>query len=214
MKKNVKLSSSNKKKSKQLIIIGVIIFGALALAGLLYVINKDNIAIVVTEPVAKQIEDTVPAVKEDSAVSSNIKSQNDMLVYLIEEEKLAHDVYSVMFQKYGAQVFGNILDSEQTHQGKVLSLLQSRGIADPRNNAVGQFNDVSLQSLYDELIARGNTSTEEAYRVGVVIEETDIADITKQLATATESDIVTTLEALRKGSESHLRAFNRQLGKF
>jgi hypothetical protein len=42
----------------------------------------------------------------------------------------------------------------------------------------------------------------------------DIADITTQLATATDSDIVATLERLRTGSENHLRAFNRQLSRY
>lgn len=54
----------------------------------------------------------------------------------------------------------------------------------------------------------------EAYKVGVAMEEKDTADITKQLATARDNDVVSALEALRTGSENHLRAFNRQLGKY
>ena len=64
------------------------------------------------------------------------------------------------------------------------------------------------------MIAQGKQSVTEAYRVGVAIEEKDIEDITDQLATATDSDIVVTLESLRSGSENHLRAFNRQLGNY
>jgi hypothetical protein len=68
-----------------------------------------------------------------------------------------------------------------------------------------------LQNFYTELVARGMQSETEAFKAGVRIEETDIADITQQLATTTEQDVNDTLEDLRRGSENHLRAFNRQL---
>jgi len=76
------------------------------------------------------------------------------------------------------------------------------------------FSNPELQALYDQLVAQGKQSTFAAYKVGVAIEEKDIADITTQLATATDSDIVATLERLRTGSENHLRAFNRQLSRY
>lgn len=148
------------------------------------------------------------------AVTANKQSQDELLLYLIEEEKLAHDVYTVMYEQYGANVFGNIFKSEQNHQGQVLTLLQARNIADPRSSERGVFSNPELQALYDQLITQGKQSTAEAYKVGVAIEEKDIADITTQLATATDSDIVATLERLRTGSENHLRAFNRQLSRY
>lgn len=140
-------------------------------------------------------------------------SQNDMLIYLIEEEKLAHDVYTVMYQKYGSNVFNNIAKSETNHQARVLSLLSARGLEDPRKTSVGSFQNQDLQQLYNKLIEQGNQSVNEAYKVAVAIEELDIADIDKQLTTATDSDIITTLNSLKKASQSHLKAFNRQLLK-
>lgn len=133
------------------------------------------------------------------------------LLYLIEEEKLAHDVYTVMYQKYGARVFGNILESESTHQSRVLTLLQARSIADPRSTEIGVFKNQELQALYNQLIEQGNKNETEGFKVGVIIEEKDIKDISTQLATTTEQDVIDALESLRKGSENHLRAFNRQL---
>jgi len=160
---------------------------------------------------------TAPILPEqivEDAVATNNTSQEDQLLYLIEEEKLAHDVYTKMYELYGARVFGNILKSEESHQGKVLSVLNARSIADPRSSELGVFINSDLQTLYNELIAKGTQSAEEAYKVGVIIEEKDIADITNQLATATDADIVQTLETLRSGSENHLRAFNRQISKY
>jgi hypothetical protein len=148
------------------------------------------------------------AIEPGPATPSSTETQ---LVYLIEEEKLAHDVYTKMYELWGANVFGNILESEATHQSRVLELLQARSIADPRSSEIGVFKNAELQKLYNDLIAQGSQSAGEAFKVGVAIEEKDIADITVQLATAKDSDVVSTLEALRRGSENHLRAFNRQL---
>jgi hypothetical protein len=116
-----------------------------------------------------------------------------------------------MYQTYGANVFGSILQSESTHQDRVLALLQARNIADPRSSVVGVFVNQDLQALYDQLVQQGNRSVTEAYNVGMIIEEKDIADISTQLSTTTDDDVIATLESLRSASENHLRAFNRQL---
>ena len=137
-------------------------------------------------------------------------STEDQLLYLIEEEKLAFDVYTAMYQKYDARVFGNILKSEATHQERVLALLQSRNLSDPRSTEAGVFNNSELQSLYDQLIERGNKSLQDAHAVGVTIEEMDIADLSDQLKTTSDQEVATTLEALLASSESHLAAFSRQ----
>lgn len=74
------------------------------------------------------------------------------LVYLIEEEKLAHDVYVTLGDTWGSNVFANIAGSETTHQELVLPLLDERGITDPRSTEVGVFTDPALQELFDELV--------------------------------------------------------------
>jgi hypothetical protein len=135
------------------------------------------------------------------------------LTYLIEEEKLAHDVYQAMFDIWGSRVFGNILNSEESHQSQVLAVMATRDIADPRSSQPGVFKNAELQKLYDELIAKGSKSAVDAYEVGVAIEVLDIDDLTKMLATAKDADVIAMMENLRKGSENHLRAFNNQLNK-
>jgi hypothetical protein len=37
-----------------------------------------------------------------------------------EEEKLAHDVYMTLYEKWGQQIFKNIAASEETHTNAVL----------------------------------------------------------------------------------------------
>ena len=197
----------------------IVLLGALAgIVGLGIVTSiQANNDKVITTPLSVKDEIQQPSSIEnvDEGATENataIKSLTEtQLLYLIEEEKLAHDVYTVMYEKYGARVFGNILESESTHQSRVLTLLQAREIKDPRASEIGVFNNQELQALYDTLIKQGNESAVEAYNVGVAIEEKDIADISTQLATASDQDVIGTLEALRNGSENHLRAFNRQL---
>lgn len=210
-----KIRRHNNKKETLSTTMILLVAGIAALGLLIFLVNRDS-ADTTTQEVTSTISDVsiLPDDTDEDAVKQNLKSQDDMLLYLIEEEKLAHDVYTVMYQLYGAKVFGNILNSEETHQGRVLTLLEGRNIDDPRSTELGVFINSDLQNLYDSLVAQGKQSEIEAYKVGVIIEEKDIADITNQLATATESDVVSVLEALRNGSENHLRSFNRQLGKY
>jgi hypothetical protein len=162
-----------------------------------------------TEDTNSGAESSEPA--EESTKMNSEAQTVAQLEYLIEEEKLAHDVYQAMFDIWGARVFGNILQSESTHQSQVLTLLEARNIDDPRSSQVGVFNNNDLQNLYDDLIVKGSISARDAFEVGVMIEELDIKDITLQLAVSADADVVLTLERLRSGSESHLRAFNNQL---
>lgn len=196
---------------KPIVAVGVVLF-VIGMAAMSYaLLSKDDPQAVSTTNTVTSSNSKDAALPADNSNTTDKTSTESQLLYLIEEEKLAHDVYTVMYQKYGARVFGNILKSEETHQGRVLTLLQARNIADPRSEELGVFKNQELQTLYNQLIEQGNKSEVEAFKVGVIIEEKDIADISAQLATATEQDVISTLEDLRRGSESHLRAFNRQL---
>lgn len=154
-------------------------------------------------------ETTESTAATDEAVSTG--STYEDLQYLIEEEKLAHDVYSALYEVWGSKVFGNILESETTHQNRVAELLVAFDVEDPRVAEPGVFTDPELQDLYDQLVAKGLTSQRDAIEVGILIEEKDIADIQVQLDSVTDPEIVQVLESLLKGSENHLAAFTRQL---
>jgi len=173
------------------------------------IISPSPTASVESSP-APEIEASPEVPKVESGIATPDATEQQLL-YLIEEEKLAHDVYTAMFDLWGARVFGNILKSEQTHQSQVLTVMNVRSIADPRSSTLGVFVNDELQALYDQLIAKGSKSVTDAYEVGVAIEVLDIDDLTKMLATAKDADVIAMMENLRKGSENHLRAFNNQL---
>ncbi|GAA2049881.1 ferritin-like domain-containing protein [Leifsonia soli] len=134
------------------------------------------------------------------------------LQYLVEEEKLAHDVYQRFTDLWGAQVFGNIRDSEVMHQQLLVPLLDAKGIVDPRTGTVGTFTDPDIQRLYDQLIQQGTASITEAYKAGVAIEEKDIADLNADLASTTDPATIAVLQRLLAGSRAHLQAFESHLG--
>lgn len=151
----------------------------------------------------------------DKDQASNNVTTASALAYLLEEEKLAHDVYQSMYDEWGARVFSNIQGSETMHQKLVLALMESRNLPDSRTTEFGKFNDPALQQLYDELIAQGSQNVTEAYKAGVAVEEKDIADLKQTLAALDpkDTDVKDVVENLIHASENHLRAFNRQLSR-
>ena len=129
---------------------------------------------------------------------------------MVEEEKLARDVYATLYTKTGLNQFKNINKAEQTHMDLLRGLLKTYGIKDPTiGKAVGKFNNASLAALYKKLIADGSVSLVAALNVGIAVEEKDIADIKMILKTKLPDDVKYVLDRLIAGSYNHLAAFTR-----
>lgn len=139
----------------------------------------------------------------------------DGLMYMREEEKLAHDVYTVLYAQWSQRVFDNISNSEQTHTEAVLALIDRYELSDPAaGNEIGVFSDATLQGLNDTLMASGASSLVDALMVGAAIEEIDMIDINRYIDQVEDNDdIVLVYENLLKGSRNHLRAFVSNLEK-
>ncbi len=137
----------------------------------------------------------------------------ETLVFMREEEKLARDVYRTLYQRWNLSIFNNISESEQTHMDTLANMLTTYGIADPvTSDTTGSFTNPQLASLYDQLVARGSTSSSEAIQVGIFIEETDITDLQKAISESTHDDLIRAYENLLQGSYNHLQAFTAQAG--
>ncbi len=143
------------------------------------------------------------------------QAEIDGLLYMVEEEKLAHDVYLTLDGLWGAQVnvFGQIAPSETQHTQSVRERILAHGLTDPTlNQALGAFVNPQLQALYDALILQGSQDLIAALKVGCLIEEVDIQDLRdRQAEVIDEPDIVAVYDSLMCGSRNHLRAFNRTL---
>lgn len=141
------------------------------------------------------------------------EAEKASLLYMREEEKLAHDVYVAMYAKWGVNIFNNIQSSEQTHTDAVLMLLQKYQVADPAGaNGLGVFTNADLQTLYNQLIQQGNQSVIEALKVGALIEEVDIMDLKTALNGVIDNqDIRLVYDNLYRASGNHIRAMVRNL---
>lgn len=135
--------------------------------------------------------------------------QTTDLLAMVEEEKLAGDVYAVLAAQYGDSELSRIAASEDKHAASLRRLLTTYGIADPTAGyAAGDFPTASFQALYDDLVARGSDSLTAAQAVGAEIERMDIDDLTDAIAVATGlTDVQRVYTNLRNGSQHHLAAF-------
>jgi hypothetical protein len=135
------------------------------------------------------------------------------LNFVREEEKLARDVYLLMYETYGAKIFSQIAVSEQQHMDTMLKMLDKYGLPDPASTVSGVFNNEELQDMYDYLVDWGDESYIDGLKVGVMIEETDIDDIGEAILSTDHVDLVTAYEHLIEGSKNHLAAFCDTLEK-
>lgn len=134
------------------------------------------------------------------------------LIKMREEEKLARDVYQVLYEKWNHQTFTNIARSEQQHMDAVHALLKKYSLEDPIvDQTVGKFTDPELQELYHSLVTQGEKSLIEALKVGATIEDLDIKDLNEFLEQTDNTDIKMVYQNLVKGSRNHMRVFISQL---
>lgn len=147
------------------------------------------------------------AVSSQASAASLTEAEEATLLWMREEEKLARDVYLTLYKLWNKPVFAEIAESEQAHMDALLKKIELYGLIDPVLPEVGSFSNPDLQSLYDELIARGQLSYVDALTVGATIEDLDIRDIGNAIAETAKLPLKTTYESLLEGSKNHLRAF-------
>lgn len=134
------------------------------------------------------------------------------LVWVREEEKLAHDVYAAAAARWGLQAFINIGASETMHMDAMKALLDRYALVDPNAGMTdGQFQRPEFQALYTQLTSKAGLSLVDALQVGLEIEELDIKDIETEKLSVDNADVLYAYNELLRGSRNHLRAFWKQL---
>jgi hypothetical protein len=145
-----------------------------------------------------------------NAATRPTTAQKLQLQYLIEEEKLARDVYLYLAENVTSSKFANIAKSEQTHMDQIAMLLKKYNYFNPTlTRAEGVFRDKSLQALYNQLIEQGSADVLAAMQVGRDIENLDIKDLQEMLKATMPADMKLALNNLLRGSQNHLAAFSR-----
>ncbi len=140
------------------------------------------------------------------------QEEQDGLIKMREEEKLARDVYLYLYNTWQNPVFSNISKSEQRHMDAIKTLLDKYGLEDPITGMEpGMFKSAEMQELYNNLITKGSISLQDALQVGATIEDLDIKDLKELLEATDNEDIQLVYQNLMKGSRNHLRAFGSRL---
>jgi len=160
----------------------------------------------------------------------------DALAYMGNEERLAYDVYTNLYNYHtekGTEIYQlhNISStSEVNHIATIQALVQKYdlGVDDLSNvttaladNSVtqenmpsGQYDVEKIQALYDELYEKGIKSEKDALEAACMVEVTDINDLNEYIELAKESnasDVEQSFTALRDASYNHYWAFDRAL---
>lgn len=138
---------------------------------------------------------------------------NDMK-FMVEEEKVARDVYEYLDETWNLRVFNNIKQSEQRHMEMMENLLSTNKVTYQLSDERGVFYNEDLQKMYNDLVEKGSKSRNDALEVGKLIEVTDINDLENAIKNTTDSYIIQVYSNLLRASENHLQAFNRQLAKY
>jgi hypothetical protein len=182
-------------------------------------LNEDNNVKTAEQPAipASVLEtDTIASCVTDCLNSLPTEDLSDAeinhLQYMREEEFLARDVYSYFKELYTVPVFKNISKAEQFHTSVIKVLLDKYQLADPgAEHVYGEFENETLQDLYNQLTLSGSNSLVDALTVGATIEDLDIFDLEECLLETDNEDITLVFNNLMKGSRNHLRAFTKHL---
>ncbi|MBB1075867.1 DUF2202 domain-containing protein [Rhodoferax sp. 4810] len=156
-----------------------------------------------TPPTAAEMLDALPI----SAPLDTTESDN--LLFMREEERLARDVY-LQFDSVWEQAppFAGVAQSEQQHMDVLALLLERYGLAEPSDPTLsGVYANATLQEFYNNATVTGAESLLAALRIGALIEETDIADLTAAIAATDNVDLQEVYGHLQRGSRNHLRAY-------
>ena len=138
---------------------------------------------------------------------SNLEVQS--LKKMREEEMLAQDVYLAFSEMYSLPAFSNISKSETRHTTTIKGLLEKYELKDPAaGHETGIFTDPYFQELYTNLVDQGKASFEKAVKVGLLIEDMDIADLEQAIEKEIDNeDIKTVYGNLLRASRNHMKAF-------
>ncbi len=152
-------------------------------------------------------------ISQTSRTTTNSTVQKS-LAYMYDEERLAKEVYLAIYAKQPVQQLTKIATkAEVRHINAVKDLAVRYGVPTPYQRA-GQYQTSHIQSLYNELYAKGIRSKRDALEVGCMVEVIDVEDLqkyTREAEQANAQDVVQTYNFLLKGSYNHYWAFDRGL---
>jgi hypothetical protein len=139
--------------------------------------------------------------------------QVQTLLTMLEEEKLAGDLYDAFAAQTGLPIFTRIGESEDRHASALLRMTEAAHLNVDAITGLpaGTYVNHELQQLYNTLLQQGSKGATEALQVAVVVEQTDIADLQAAMIGLEGTSLGETYSRLLQGSMQHLEAFSSWL---
>lgn len=154
---------------------------------------------------------TAPCVAASTAPLSLSPAAREALLFQIEEERMAREIYAALEAKWDLRQFRRIQRAEFRHE-EALRALAVRASLTPPAAVAGKFASPVIQQRYDELLALGLRSTAEALAAGAAVERQDLADLQTLIAGTDSNELKSIARALADASERHLAAFEHRPG--
>ncbi len=169
-------------------------------------------------------------------MSTLTQELKDAIAYMGNEERLAYDTYTNLYNYYLAndidiyQLQHIASNAEITHVQTVQSIVQKYALSDENLTNVidpvagshtavsdmpsGKYDIPAIQSLYNMLYAKGIKSQQDALEVACMVEVTDINDLNNYISlaqTSNATDVEVVFTALRDASYNHYWSFDTGL---
>ncbi len=131
------------------------------------------------------------------------------LQLLREEEKLARDLFRDWSDR--SELFGAVAHSKQLHFEIVGALLQRHQVTDRTLGGEGLYVFPQLQTLHQELLARGGSTELEALAAGAELHERDLVGLEEAAGRSQLEDVRASLAEIQRGARNHLRGCVEEL---
>lgn len=140
-------------------------------------------------------------------------AEEDELLFMWEEEKMARDVYLNLAQTWQLPIFANTARAEQKHMDLMYTFIETYGFAGQIPEDVPDaFVNPDLSTLFTDSVTKGELSLIDALEVGATIEDKDLFDLYNLIEYETDNKHIELVAYnLARASRNHLRAFGRAL---
>lgn len=148
---------------------------------------------------------------EAVASTALTSSERDGILLIWEEEMMAKDIYLKFYNMSKLSLFLNVAGTKQIHMNSVQILMEKYGMEKPVQEGDGVYTNETLQKIYDDLLASGGKSPEDALKAAALLEETSVRDLEKEISDTDKPDIKSVFGGLLVSSKKQLRTLERAL---
>jgi hypothetical protein len=150
---------------------------------------------------------------KEPAVAAAVLSprEKEGILFIWEEEKVARDLYTSLYNESNLSIFVDLARSEQNHMDQAKALIDKYDLQTPVSDEHGLFSNQTLMGYYTDLLAQGEQSPQDALEASAAFEEISIVDLEREISAANAEEIRVVYEGLLAGSRKHLRSYVRDL---